>query len=391
MSPLAFIIPTAMLAWLIREHDKASADGRKLRDVIIVQGKELSENIATAITQMIEFWSGADVSKNNVPVVYTETETNGTSALATQDLIARIGISEIPQGFDRQGFQFEYVNEIAAAMGISLRHFWNSERATNRALEEVQEARQAQKGPSSFVRSEQRAYNQSNVLKRFGKNIRVGFIEEVDVQSRKTNAEVLKLYADSAMTISEIAPGLINLEALFGWLQSDDILPSDAEILNANWKQVLQNPDRLPTQGQGDGTEQTTSDPEPSLISEKSADELDYDEISMNLDGKILERRRRMVTVQKILMKEMENTVEVEDSDTVLDFSQILIEAREKNLEKFFSIDRERLQDVLNTSSLADDDLTRLLSLSPQTDLTDNDHQKIGHLLLKLLETENVE
>lgn len=400
MSPLAFIMPTAMLAWLIREHDKASADGRKLRDVIVVQGEELATQIKSAIEQMIEFWSGADPSKNGVPVVHTDIETNGTGGVATQDLIARIGISEIPQGFDRQGFQFEYVNEIAAALGISLRHFWNSERATNRALEEVQEARQAQKGPSSYVRTEQRLFNQSGMLKRFGSNVRMAFIEEVDVQSRKTNAEVLKLYADSAMTISKIAPGLINLEALFGWLQSDDILPSDIEILNANWKNVMTNPDSLPTaDGTEAGIEQQNSDPQPSLMNEKSYrhpdDELGYGEVSMTLDGKIVERRNRMITVEREIAKELANDAEflaeLAELKEVRNFDDLLLEAREKNADKFFSTDPDLLQQVLGTSSLSEKDFDRLISLTPETELTDDDHQKIGLLILKILETENGE
>lgn len=399
MSPLAFIMPTAMLAWLIREHDKASTDGRKLRDIIVVQGAELAAQIGSSIEQMIERYSGADVSKNQVPIVWTEGVGDGSGKLATEDLMARIGISEIPAGFDRSEFQFEYVNEIAAALGISLRHFWNSEKATNRALEEVQEARQAQKGPSSFVRNEQRLLNQNNVLKRFGSNIRMAFIEEVDVQSRKANAEVLKLYAESAGMINLLAPGMINLEALFGWLQGDDILPSDIEILNANWKQEMVNPDSLNTPGQDENVIQRSGSPQPGIANiEKSyddpLDELGYGEVSMNLDGKILERRNKLVTVEKLIARQLQKDItymkELAEEEMPITFTGALVEARKNNLEKFLDLDPAQIERIATDASMSPDDIERLQNLRDE-DVTDDDHRKIGHIILKFLETTHAE
>lgn len=403
MAPLAFIMPTAMLAWLIREHDKASADGRKLRDVLVVQGADLAEQIKSSIEQMIAIYSGADVTKLGIPVVFTEGVGDGNSKLATEDLFARIGISEIPQGFDRAGFQFEYVNEIAAALGISLRHFWNSEKATNRALEEVQEARQAQKGPSSFVRNEQRLLNQGQLLKRFGSNIRMAFIEEVDVQSRKANAEVLKLYAESAGMINALAPGMINLEALFGWLQGDDILPSDIEILNTNWKQVMVNPDSLETPGDGEGGEkvvQRNTLAQPSVASLEKAlpdpdDELGYGEVSMNLDGKILERRNKIISVEKLIVRDLKKDVSymesLVESETPIDFQETLKASYTANLAKFFTLEKSLIVDIAENSSMSPDDVIHLQNLSRDSEITDDDHRKIGHIILKLMNINDVE
>lgn len=401
MAPLAFIMPTAMLAWLIREHDKASADGRKLREVIIVQGKELAEQIKSGIEQMIEIYSGADVSKLGIPVVYTEGVSDGSGKLPTKDMIARLGISEIPPNFDRNGFQFEYVNEIAAALGISLRHFWNSEKATNRALEEVQETRQAQKGPSSFVRGEQRLLNQPRMLKRFGSNIRMAFVEEVDVQSRESNAKVLKMYAEAAMVISQIAPGLINLEALFGWLQGDDILPSDIEILNANWKTKLVNPDEPGTPNQGDDTVQESMNPTPGIVNNTNEkdftlDELGYGEVSMDMNGRILERRNKVLTVEKLIARDLQKDVSYMDSitqaQTPITFSNALLEARKDNLEKFLNIGPDIIVSIGDASSMNENDVARLkLVATQQVEADDDDHRLIGHILLKLLETTHAE
>ncbi len=402
MSPLAFLIPTAMLAWLVREHDKAAVDGRKLREVIIVQGKELADNLADAIEQMIQLYSGADVTKAGVPVVYVDGAQDGSGGkLPVQDLIGRIGISEIPDKFDRAGFQFEYVNEIAAALGISLRHFWNSEKATNRALEEVQEARQASKGPSSYVRTEQSILNRPHLLKRFGSNIRMAFIEEVDVQSRIANAGVLKSYAESAAIINTLAPGMINLDALFGWLQGDDILPSDVEILNPNWKdspqakaqtQTMETTGKIGTPGQN-GEVQRGMNQQPGTMVQKDLnyadfDEIQYGEISMDMNGRIIERRNKPFTVEKMLADELRRDPvymkQVAESETVLDFDDIVKQARIKNFDTFKSLEKSLVEELVTASGISPDDWERLEKVyDNRADATDVDHTLIGHIILK--------
>ena len=48
-APLAPVIKTAMLAWLIREHNSASVDGRKIREIFLVSGMNIRGALEDAI------------------------------------------------------------------------------------------------------------------------------------------------------------------------------------------------------------------------------------------------------------------------------------------------------------------------------------------------------
>lgn len=338
VAPLGPVIPTAMLAWLVREHDKASTDGRKIRDIMIVIGESLADEIKGAVEQLISTYTGkANPAENGVPLVHAEL----VQGLKAADMVTRLGLSNIPEGFSRSDFQFEYVNEVAAALGISLRHFWNSEKATNRALEEVQETRQQQKGPSAFVRTEQRQINASGCLKQFGRNVRMGFIEEVDVQSREVNAKVLKLYAEGLQIFAQVFGGEVNGEALLAWLQSEDILPADLELITDLG--AMQNPDVLQTPV--DGAAQGQSDPKPTPAKKSKSAPLDYDEITMDSTGRILERRAKVISFEKILksrlLEDEDYMSTIVEEEQPITFEQALKMARNRNAAKFFKNVRE--------------------------------------------------
>lgn len=385
ISPLAFIMPTAMLAWLIREHDKAAVDGRKIRDFIVVKSKELATQIGDSMKDMIALWSGADVSKVGVNIVYYDGQTGDNIAMS--DVVTRIGVSEIPAGFDRQGFQFEYVNEIAAALGISLRHFWNSERATNRALEEVQEARQMQKGPSSYVRTEQRLISSSKILHRFNRRTRMSFVEEVDAQSQETHAKVLKMYSEALLAFAEVFGGKVNGDAFLGWLQGESILPADIELVTNIG--VIKEADDTNASQSNDNTIQE-GDPEASpLVSAERRDasksldplepDLDYGEITMDQNFHILERRNKVFSVEKAIVDEMLSDAEFVGRLTqpnIISFEAALREAREKSLlafrEKYPSADL-----VPEHASIQREQIKRLYA----ENLTDDDYRLI-HLLV---------
>lgn len=344
VAPLAGVIPMGMLAWLVRDHDKASLDGRRLRDIILVRGSELADLIASSIKQYILEYTEPNPEKNNVAVVYFN-ETSGTP-MPAQDMVGRLGIAEIPNGFDRKTFEISYANEIGGGLGLALRHFYNIEQATNRALEEVQEARQQQKGPSAYVRSEQRIFRRPQLMRRFGRKTRASFIEEVDIQSRKVNAEVLALYSQAAKTINEIAPGRISLDALFGWLQGDDVLPADVNILNPPGVtepgidlDKQDNPDKLSTPNEKEGIQQRNLD-------KSLGDELDYGEVTMTLDGKIIEQRHKVFSIEKAMALEIASNVEeieaiqaVQRLESLKTFADVLEQSANANLELLKDLD----------------------------------------------------
>lgn len=314
ISPIAYILPTATLAWLVREHDMAATDGRRIRDIIIVGNTELSSSIENAILQQLALHSGEDPTKIGIPII----EMNNLSGGPIEDQIYTLGLSKIPENFNREEFTFDYVNQIAGALGMSLRHFWNNERTTNRALEEIQEQRQAQKGPASFVRTEQRLINQSKVLSLFTQgrgNLSFSFIEEVDTNSAKNNAQVLSLTASALKTVSEVFQASLSLEALLAWMQSIRVLPNDLELIASVETEKPMNPDQQNMPDISDGEQISTEDSAPSSSSSESSEKTikaypDYDEVAVDQDGKVRERRHKIFSIRKLLEHEISKTIE---------------------------------------------------------------------------------
>lgn len=376
VSPLSFVIPTAILAWLIREHDKASADGRKIRDILLVHGKDLADQIVDAAEESLALWSGeVKASENGIPVVHADIP----PGMKASDLISRLGIANIPEGFSRADFQFEYVNEIAAAIGISLRHFWNSEKATNRALEEVQEARQTQKGPSAFVRSEQRLLN-SGCLLQFGRSTRMTFNEEVDAQSQEIRAKVLKMYSEALVQFAKVFGAQVNGDAFLAWLQSEDILPADLDLLTEVGN--IQRPDRKKVPDGKDERIANPDSPAPSKT-EKSVSPLDYDEITMNQDGIVIERRLKVISFERILKENLVKNKafrkKVIEEERTVNFRDALDEARERNSDKFFDLFSKK-----TWNSKSEDYETVKSIVAARESLTDDNHRMIKRILDKI-------
>lgn len=282
IAPLQTLAPIAMLAWLVREHDTAKLDGRKLRDIIFVANADMIESVEQAIQQMAALWSGADPSQvGGVPLV----EINNPSGTPLANYVYRLGLSEIPESFDRKQFTDEYVNQIAGTLGLALRHFWNNEKTTNRALEEVQEARQQQKGPAMFVRTEQRLYNNRGIFDDVLPNgsVRFAFIEETDTNSQLTHARVLYNTVLAMEKIQKVFGASIDLEAYLAWMQSIHMLPNDLRLVTGNPQSDLHTSDL--SLYQEDAEIQATTDLRPPITG------LKYDEVMLDRDGRVLERR----------------------------------------------------------------------------------------------------
>ena len=292
IAPLQTLVPSATLAWLIREHDTAKLDGRKLRDIIFVANADMIESVEQAIQQMAALWSGVDPSQvGGVPLV----EINNPSGAPLSNYIYRLGLSEIPESFDRKQFTDEFVNQIAGTLGLALRHFWNNEKTTNRALEEVQEARQQQKGPAMFVRTEQRLYNYRGVLDDVFPNasLRFAFIEETDTNSQLTHARVLYNTVLAMEKIQKVFGASIDLEAYLAWMQSIHMLPNDLRLVTSNPQSDLHTSDL--SLYQEDAEIQATTDLRP------PATGLKYDEVMLDRDGRVLDRRLKVFKVADLV------------------------------------------------------------------------------------------
>lgn len=367
VSPLSFVLPTAMMAWLIQEHDMAEADGRKLRDILIIKGEELSKQLVQQIDNVMKMWTGADPTKLNLSAIWMD----AGSPDKASEVISRVGLANIPEGLDREKFTMLYVNVIAAAIGLSMRHFYSGqENGTNRSLEEVQEARQQLKGPSAFVRSIQRMLNDSGCLKQFGRNTRFAFVEEVDTQSLESRATVLFKYAQSFAIFVKSLGGTVSIEGLVAWLQSDGILPADLEIITTAVTQVNALQESDPAVGTNPADTIAQSDPVPSTNAkslQNDSAKLDYGEVSIDQDGRIVETRSKIISLDKLLLPKVNKKAEKETIDS---FNDMLIKARSVNLEKF-----------LNFKGWTDEDRPEVERISGVGVPTEEDYRVIRKML----------
>jgi hypothetical protein len=301
LPPIVSVLKIARLAWLLTEHDSAKLDGRKIREIFIVSNEALGSGIEDAILKQAAIWAGADASQLGIPVV----SINNPSGTSVANLIHTMGISNLPENFDRQGFIDAYVNQIAAALGMALRQFWNNEKTTNRALEEVQEQRQQQKGPNLFVKTEEKLINNSGILDRFGTGryrVRFGFIEETDLTSRIANADVLKKTAEALATVNAVFKQTISLESYLAWMQNLNILPYELEL---NAVDTSNSPHIVPEASTETTPDETRETGSPALSSfdnlEKMIRELEDGNVVLNQHGEVLDRRRKHFSVLHIL------------------------------------------------------------------------------------------
>ena len=394
ISPLAYILPAAMLAFLVRDHDTASTDGRRIRDIVVVGSPELSAGIEQAILTQLALYSGGDASKLGIPIV----EMNNLSGQPIKDQVFTMGLSQIPEGFDREGFIFEYVNEIAAALGLSLRHFWNNERTTNRALEEIQEQRQAQKGPSTYVRTEQRLINSCGGLDIIGggkNNLTFSFVEEADTGSALKNAQVLQLTTTALASVAQVFQASLSLDALLAWMQSIRVLPNDLDLItmpdSENDGEIIgsEGHDMAdPSQEQQITEAQGTPPPKPPVPSgavpppkvpspqsgKKSAGIPDYDEVSVDQFGNIKERRHKIFSTRKMLKSMLEDETK-NKPQVVEDFSSAVKTQQLNNQQKgslFFETNKEVEGDFIPSVPFFDKEEVRkaVFALTHEEELT---------------------
>lgn len=336
LSPIFSAIPIASLAYLIQDHDAASIDGRRIRDIALVAGKDLAKLIQTAVADMIKLYTSPDPTKLQIPIVYTEDDVTDVTKLVTY-----LGVSKLPENFDREDFQFQFVNTVAGATGLPLRRIWNSEKATNRALEQVQEQRQQTTGPAVFVRSRQRMFNNKNCLPKIYKTrrIRFGFVEEVDTETRSVNAEVIKKYAESLEKLAAVFGGVVNGEAFLSWLKSEGILPEDLDLITDLG--TMQRSDANITPDKDNIQQESDPKPSPMLKGMNMNQFMEHGEITMNSRGDVLDRRNRVFTMEKafeeVLLQDEDYVKSIKQPEPI-DYHDALKESQANNLQEFLGI-----------------------------------------------------
>jgi hypothetical protein len=220
VAPMVSLLPHAMLAFFLTQHDTASLDGRRIRDIIFVADDNMKKMMGDAIKQVAAVWSGYNPGTLGVPLVAINAM-NGIDK-PVSDFFATMGLSNIPESFDRQHFMSEFFpNLVAATLELGLRYFWNDSTGTNRSLEQINEMRQTVKGPGFFIREEQRLINGSHIL---NKTV-MSFSEEVDLQGEQILARIFETYAGSLKDLSEAyQTKQIPFEVFVEWMQRRGIV-----------------------------------------------------------------------------------------------------------------------------------------------------------------------
>lgn len=313
VAPVFSLLPMANLVWLIREHDMAMLDGRKIRDIIMVSNASIGDSMEDAIYIQAALWGGESVEDTGLPIVEITNPTGGKVA----DMIHIMGISRLPEDLNREEVIFQYVNEISANLGLSLRHFWNNEKTTNKALEQVQEQRQQQKGPAAFVRTEQRLINNSGFLDRLDNGevdeetgpTRFTFIEETDAAVMEMRADVLLKTSQALTQVATVFGASIAPEDFLAWMQSERILPYEMELTGEPAALVNQGSE-AGNAGKGETTLDSDAAPLPmatktpsaaaSRSKEDTESKMKYGQVMINKDGLIVATRKKVFPVTNI-------------------------------------------------------------------------------------------
>ena len=345
VSPLTPVVPDMQLAYLIREHDTAALDGRRVRDVVLVGSDSAQQTLVNAILTQVALWAGADPAQTGIPVV----SLNTPSGTKIADMVHMLSLSRLPEEFNREEFMFTYVNKISSALGLALRHFWNNEKTTNKALEEIQEQRQQQKGPAEFVKKEERLINRSGILNQFGGAVRFGFIEEIDAQSQLTNAQVLQATATALGQIATVFSAALSLEAMLDWMQSIRVLPAELELVDSTGEYTLMTPDQ---QGQKPGESTVQGNPSPSALatSDKPKKVLKFKnsplqegEVTINHKGEVIDHHYRVYAAATRIAEDTLKEDEEESIEQV--FDDLIQDERTRLVEEATTL---RMNDELN-------------------------------------------
>lgn len=389
--PIMFLAPIATLAWLVVEHDKAALDGRKIRDIFLVN-THLVDQLVDAVKMSVALYAGVDPAEEiGIPVL----PVNNPGGNPISDQIAKLGISEIPANFDRDAFWFIYANMISATIGVPLRHFWQDERGSNRALEVVQEQRGQVKGPNTFVRAEQELINTSGMLDKFkanGKKARFGFVEEVDVATKKANAEVLLKNTQALGMVRKVFGDVISIEGYLAWMQAIGSLPNELTLIKTaiNGQMVEESNAVGLTPKEGEDLSEGLSSPNAFSDTAKSLIP-DYDEIVMNNQGQVIERRMKVFSMLNYF-KDRVKTEEIDVDDLVENaFDAAINETRLANAEFIKNailddVSAETIEHWSLTQTFFDlDDIKNTLSdILDNNALTQDQHQIISTIIRDL-------
>lgn len=398
MSPLLMVYSTALLAWLLGQHDMASLDGRKIRDMFLVD-TGLYDAIEEGLKVQAALWAGGNPADLGLPIV----EVNNAAGRKLADMVFQLGLSKVPDNFNRKDFDFWYANQLSATFGVALRHFFSSEENSNRATEIVQEQRQQQKGPAAFIRSEQRMINASGLMSVYASDLhpcRFTFVEEVDTATMKDKAETLERNARAISMVMKSLGATVDLDSYTAWMQSLGVLPPEVKLIKGKEPEKAVEGDGAQMNQPGEITQPSDAEkvPEDAATEEakakayaKAMDALvrktGYDEICMTSGYEIIEHRKRMfVRGDKKKKVNLEDSIQKIQSQYLIAIKDIK-DANQVAMRELFVYDEQK---VVNwVMELADEKLQKAAELAitnclNQVQLSDDEQEWVDRALLAI-------
>lgn len=381
MAPLAPIVPALALAYLVTEHDTASLDGRRIRDIVLVQNENMADALTDAILTQVAMWAG-ETDEKLIPI----TALNSPSGMKISDLIMLLSLSKLPEDFDREQFIFAYVNQIAALLGLALRQFWNNERTTNKALEQIQEQRQQRKGPELFVQDEQRLINRSGILRQFGLKVRMGFVEEIDNQSQLINSQVLKTTMEALVQLRTVLGLALSNESVLAWMQSIQVIPANVRLVEGiQPTEVQTSTDQTSNITPGEAVLPSDPPPSPAPKEPSKSAPLSYDEVTFNSKGEIVDRRRKLypTTVVELLTQteQAQQAKEAADPDLAQSFSDVIRDEEQRLSKQFLAMTSDQIDPAFAKLFFTDEEIEAAVERAHEGTLLPGDYSILNSLL----------
>lgn len=229
MAPLVPVIPLARLLYLVQQHDQASVDGRRIKDIFVVADDNIRDALEQALHDYIAMYSGEDPEKHGIPMVALNKRGGFAEGEKVEDHIGLLGISNIPESLDRE-YLYDYAAiEFSALTGMQVTEWYHIKSgATNRATERVNQERGRTKGPNYFCRQDQRFINNSKILNR----THFAYVEEVDIQAQKDKAEVMLRLSEAIKNLNDSVGVALSPRSLVRWLQHLGVFPTDDYLID---------------------------------------------------------------------------------------------------------------------------------------------------------------
>lgn len=223
---IMYLVPSATQMYYLKQHDTATLDGTKVKDVIVTADDGMVDAVENALKIAVQNMTYSHGYTNSVPVVaINPSGLMGIQNWKIEDMFGRLGVSEVPDGYDREKIVLDFISEVSSVLGLSIRYFWHDWKGGTKSGEQVGQERQSKHGPGFFIKNLTRVINKSGILRRSpSSQVRMAFREESDSNTIERNSRTLNNYAKGFETLVSITGDIISPESIVHFLQKSGVL-----------------------------------------------------------------------------------------------------------------------------------------------------------------------